>query len=92
MSWVVNPWPYSSQPVSGFLEKGACVDDVVTGLEGGGVVGGVVAQAEEERRGFVFALPGGLFEVFTCWCVVSAHLGELGEMFALNVFEPFWWS
>ena len=88
-SWVVDPRPYSSQPVSGVFEEGACADDVVTGLEGGGVVGGVAARAEEERQGFVFVFPDGLFEVFTCWCMVSAHLGELGEKFAIDVFEPF---
>ena len=68
------------------------MDDVVTGLEGRGVFGGVAAWAEEEGRGFVFVFPDGLFEIFTCWCVVSAHLGELGEMFAFDVFEPFGWS
>ena len=91
-SWVVDPRPYSSQPVSGVSEKGACADDVVSCLVGGGVVGGVAARAEEERQGFVFVLPNGLFEVFACWCVVSAHLGELGEKFAIDVFEPFGWS
>ena len=53
------------------------MDDVVTGLEGRGVVSGVAAQAEEKRWGFVLVFPYGLFEVFTCRCMVGAHLGEL---------------
>ena len=90
--WVVYPGPYSSQPVSGVFEKGACTDDMIMCLEGGRVVGGVMAWAEEERQGFVLVFPHGLFEVFTCGCVISAHLGELGEVFVVDVFEPFGWS
>jgi hypothetical protein len=87
---MINPGEHGSQPFLGFIEEWTCTDDVVVGLEGGGVL--VLAGTMEEGWQLVTVFPDTLLEVLSCWSMVSAHLGEGGHGTSVDEFEPVWGS